>query len=81
MEKKKNDTKKERLNKIIAMAGIASRRRADELISLGLVTVNGQVEKRVGSKAVWGVDSINVDGHPIPDPPKKIYLLLNKPFG
>ena len=81
MEKKKNDTKKERLNKIIAMAGIASRRRADELISLGLVAVNGQVEKRVGSKAVWGVDSINVDGHPIPDPPKKIYLLLNKPFG
>ncbi|MBE9593045.1 MAG: pseudouridine synthase, partial [Proteobacteria bacterium] len=40
---KKNDTKRERLNKIIAMAGIASRRRADELISLGLVAVNGQV--------------------------------------
>ena len=78
---KKDDRKKERLNKIIAIAGITSRRRADELISLGRVTVNGQVEKRVGSKAVWGVDSINVDGHPIPDPPKKIYLLLNKPFG
>ncbi|MBW2004471.1 MAG: rRNA pseudouridine synthase [Deltaproteobacteria bacterium] len=78
---KKNDTKKERLNKIIAISGIASRRRADELISLGLVAVNGQVEKRVGSKAVWGVDSISVDGHPIPDPPKKIYFLLNKPFG
>ena len=78
---KKDDRKKERLNKIIAIAGITSRRRADGLISLGRVTVNGQVEKRVGSKAVWGVDSINVDGHPIPDPPKKIYLLLNKPFG
>ena len=81
MEKKKDDTKKERLNKIIAMAGITSRRRADELISSGLVSVNGQVEKRVGSKAVWGIDSINVDGHPIPDPPKKIYVILNKPFG
>jgi len=78
---KKNDKKKERLNKIIAIAGITSRRRADELISSGLVSVNGLVEKRVGSKAVWGVDLINVDGHPIPDPPKKIYLLLNKPFG
>ncbi|RLB30091.1 MAG: pseudouridine synthase [Deltaproteobacteria bacterium] len=78
---KKNDRKKERLNKIIAMAGITSRRRADGLISLGLVTVNGRVEKRVGSKAVWGIDTITVDGQPIPDPPKKIYLLLNKPFG
>jgi len=81
MMEKKNDTKKERLNKILAISGITSRRRADELISSGLVTVNGLVEKRVGSKAVWGVDSINVDGHPVPDPPKKIYLLLNKPFG
>ena len=78
---KKDDRKNERLNKIIAIAGITSRRRADDLIALGLVTVNGQVEKRVGSKAVWGVDSIKVDGHPIPDPPKKIYLLVNKPFG
>ena len=78
---KKDDRKKERLNKIIAIAGITSRRRADELISLGRVTVNGKVEKKVGSKAVWGVDSINVDGSPVPDPPKKIYLLLNKPFG
>ena len=59
---KKNDRKKERLNKIIAMAGITSRRRADGLISLGLVTVNGRVEKRVGSKAVWGIDTITVDG-------------------
>jgi 23S rRNA pseudouridine2605 synthase len=78
---KKDDRKKERLNKIIAIAGITSRRRADELISLGRVTVNGKVEKRAGSKAIWGVDSIYVDGRPVPDPPKKIYLLLNKPFG
>ncbi len=78
---KKDDRKRERLNKIIAMAGIASRRRADELISSGLVTVNGRAETTAGSKAIWGIDSINVDGHPIPDPPKKIYLMLNKPFG
>jgi len=78
---KMDDRKKERLNKIIAIAGITSRRRADELISLGRVTVNGLVEKRIGSKALWGVDSINIDGRPVPDPPKKVYLLLNKPFG
>ena len=75
------DKRGERLNKIIALAGIASRRRADELISSGLVTVNGKVEKILGSRAIWGVDSVTVDGHPVPDPPEKIYLMLNKPFG
>ena len=64
---------RERLNKIIAMAGIASRRRADELISSGLVMINGQAERSLGSKAIWGVDSIMVDSQPIPDPPRKIY--------
>lgn len=72
---------RERLNKIISMAGIASRRRADELISSGLVTVNGWVERSLGSKAIWGVDSITVDSQAIPDPPKKIYVMLHKPFG
>jgi 23S rRNA pseudouridine2605 synthase len=79
--KKVTSRTKERLNKIIAMAGIASRRRADELISSGLVTVNGRVESSLGSKAVWGVDSIAVNGQPVPDPPKKVYVMLNKPFG
>ena len=69
------------MNKIISMAGISSRRRADELISSGLVTVNGQVERGLGSKAVWGIDSITVDGQAIPDPPGRVYLMLNKPFG
>ena len=72
---------RERLNKIIAMAGIASRRRADKLISSGLVMINGRAERSPGSKAIWGVDSIIVDSRPIPDPPRKIYLILNKPFG
>ncbi len=72
---------RERLNKIISMAGIASRRRADELISSGLVMVNGQAERSLGSKAIWGVDSITVDSQAIPDPPKKIYVILHKPFG
>ncbi len=73
--------RRERLNKIISRAGNASRRRADELISSGLVAVNGRVERSLGSKAIWGVDSITVDSQAIPDPPKKIYVLLHKPFG
>ena len=81
MVKKTSSNKAERLNKILATAGIASRRRADELISRGLVTVNGRKETRLGSQAVWGIDAIAVNGQPIPGPPIKIYLMLNKPFG
>ena len=69
------------MNKIIAMAGIASRRRADELMSQGLVMVNGHKQTELGARAVWGIDAIEVDGHPIPGPPKRIYVMLNKPFG
>jgi len=79
--KKTSSNKAERLNKILATAGIASRRRADELISRGLVTVNGRKETRLGSQAVWGIDAIAVNGQPIPGPPIKIYVILNKPFG
>ena len=79
--KKLGSKRGDRLNKIIAMAGIVSRRRADELISSGLVAVNGRVERSLGSKAFWGVDSITIDGQAIPDPPKRVYLMLNKPFG
>jgi 23S rRNA pseudouridine2605 synthase len=79
--RKRHDKEGERLNKVIAMAGIASRRRADEMISSGRVTVNGKVVTKAGSKAVWGVDTITVDGQQLLDPPKKIYLILNKPFG
>jgi len=78
---KKHDQGSERLNKIIAGSGIASRRRADALISSGRVVVNSQIITKAGSKAVWGVDTIIVDGQRLPDPPKKLYLLLNKPFG
>jgi len=78
---KKNDRDSERLNKIIARAGMASRRRADELISSGRVSVNGRIVTQSGSRAVWGVDTIAIDDQRLPDPPKKVYLLLNKPFG
>ena len=81
MREKPRDSRRERLNKIIARAGVASRRRADELIQQGLVTVNGHVERELGAKAIWGVDSIEIQGRPLPSPPKKLYVMLNKPFG
>jgi 23S rRNA pseudouridine2605 synthase len=78
---KKHDPGSERLNRIIAMAGLASRRGADELISSGRVTVNGHIVREVGSRAIWGLDTIAVDGQRLPDPLKKVYILLHKPFG
>jgi len=71
----------ERLQKIIAAAGIASRRKAEELISQGRVTVNGQVVTELGSKADAGRDSVKVDGKLIRGAQRHTYLLLNKPRG
>ncbi|RLB11124.1 MAG: pseudouridine synthase [Deltaproteobacteria bacterium] len=69
-----------RLNKVIAEAGITSRRKADRLIEQGRVFVNGKPAK-IGMKVIWGKDVIKVDGKRIPDPPEKVYIMLNKPFG
>ena len=77
----KGESKKAmRLNHIIAEAGITSRRKADKLIENGRVFVNGKVA-RLGMKAIWGKDVIKIDGRRIPDPPEKVYIMLNKPFG
>ena len=67
----------ERLQKLIAEAGIASRRKAEELITSGRVRVNGQVVTELGTKASRG-DLIEVDGKPIRRE-EKVYFLLNKP--
>jgi 23S rRNA pseudouridine2605 synthase len=71
----------ERLQKIIAAAGIASRRKAEELITQGRVTVNGQVIRELGSKADPEHDHIKVDGKRLRGPERNVYLLLNKPKG
>lgn len=74
----------ERLQKLIAAAGIASRRKAEELILAGAVTVNGQVVTEPGSKADPETDHIKVTGRLINTrlaEKQKIYLLLNKPAG
>jgi 23S rRNA pseudouridine2605 synthase len=71
----------ERLQKIIAAAGITSRRKAEELITQGRVTVNGQVITELGSKADPEQDHIKVDGKLLRGAERHIYLLLNKPKG
>jgi pseudouridine synthase len=69
----------ERLQKIIAAAGFASRRKAEALIREGRVSVNGKVITELGAKAIADRDYIKVDGKLIRAFPEKIYILLNKP--
>jgi 23S rRNA pseudouridine2605 synthase len=74
----------ERLQKIIASAGIASRRHAEQLITAGEVTVNGKVTTELGTKADPQTDHIKVRGkliNPTLQKLEKIYVLLNKPRG
>jgi 23S rRNA pseudouridine2605 synthase len=71
----------ERLQKIIAAAGIASRRKAEELITGGLVSVNGQVVTALGSKADAERDHIRVNGKLLHGPERHVYLVMNKPKG
>jgi 23S rRNA pseudouridine2605 synthase len=69
----------ERLQKIIARAGIASRRHAEELIKSGMVTVNGQTVTELGSKVDESTDHIKVSGKLLRPEHDRIYLVLNKP--
>jgi len=71
----------ERLQKIIAAAGIASRRHAEELIKSGFVTVNGEIVTELGTKADPAVDHIKVNNKLLKAPERHIYILLNKPKG
>ena len=71
----------ERLQKIISRAGVASRRKAEELIVAGLVTVNGKVVMELGSKADLENDHIKVDGKLLRAPKNMVYVALNKPKG
>ncbi|MGB7209843.1 MAG: pseudouridine synthase, partial [Pyrinomonadaceae bacterium] len=74
----------ERLQKLIAQAGIASRRHAEELITAGDVTVNGKVVTTLGTKADPETDHIKVGGkliNPSLERREKTYILLNKPKG
>jgi len=74
----------ERLQKLIAAAGLASRRHAEELIAAGEVTVNGEVVREQGTKADPARDHIKVRGkliNPLLEKQEQTYVLLNKPRG
>lgn len=71
----------ERLQKIIAAAGIASRRKAEELITGGAVTVNGKVVTELGTKADPDSDHIKVNGKLLQGKQRHAYFLLHKPKG
>jgi pseudouridine synthase len=70
-----------RLQKILAMAGVASRRAAEELIRQGRVSVNGRTVLELGTKADPARDEIRVDGSRLKGPERLRYLLLCKPPG
>jgi len=69
----------ERLQKILAHAGVASRRKAEQMIREGRVTVNGAAVTELGSKADPERDHIKVDGKLVHAPGRLIYIALNKP--
>src|SRR2546425_920089 len=69
----------ERLQKILAHAGVASRRHAEEMIQAGRVSVNGHIITELGSKADPADDVIKVDGKKLRPTARHIYVLLNKP--
>lgn len=71
----------ERLQKIIAAAGLASRRKAEEFITSGLVSVNGKVVTELGAKADPDTDHIKVNGKLLRRAERHVYLMINKPRG
>ena len=70
-----------RLQKVLASAGIASRRRCEELMADGHVEVNGEIVTQMGARVDPASDVIRVDGVRIPPPSDHAYLVLNKPRG
>jgi 23S rRNA pseudouridine2605 synthase len=69
----------ERLQKILARAGVASRRKAEELIVAGRVSVNGATIVELGSKADLAVDRVKVDGRILSEPKHHVYIAFHKP--
>ncbi|TKK86098.1 pseudouridine synthase [Herbidospora galbida] len=71
----------ERLQKVLAQAGVASRRACEDMIGEGRVTVDGQVVRRFGARVDPAKQIIHVDGKRIPTAPDLVYYALNKPIG
>ena len=75
------DNEQIRLQKFLAEAGIASRRKCEQLILDGKISVNGQTVQELGTKIVPNVDKITYCGKPVENQENKVYILLNKPIG
>jgi pseudouridine synthase len=71
----------QRLARLIAHRGVASRREAEAMIERGEVLINGQVEHHPGARVDPEVDHIRIDGKPLPRAPERVYYLLYKPRG
>ena len=70
-----------RLQKYLAEAGIASRRKAEELILQGKVSVNGKIITELGTKVMPGVDKVTYNGKEVNEKEDYLYIILNKPIG
>ena len=81
MTSSKNSTEPERVQKFLARAGVASRRRAEELIREGRVRVNGEVVSSLSLKVDPDSDTVTFDGARVTAPDSLHYVLLNKPAG
>ena len=71
----------ERLQKFLAGAGVASRRKAEEMVAAGRVSVNGVVVREMGTRVDPGIDHVAVDGRTIETGASERYILLYKPPG
>lgn len=70
-----------RLQKFLAEAGVASRRKSEELISAGKVAVNGKIVTELGTKIDPEKDKVTYNGKNVENSEEKVYILLNKPIG
>ncbi len=70
-----------RLQRYISMSGAASRRHAEEMITEGRVSVNGEIVRTLGTKVEIGACRVLLDGNEIKPTVKKYYIMLNKPEG
>lgn len=70
-----------RLQKFLSQAGVCSRRKGEEFIKAGRVTVNSQVVQVLGTKVTPGVDRVEVDGKNVETAVEMMYIALNKPEG
>lgn len=80
MAERNLDQRGERLQKVLARAGVASRRASEELIKAGRVTVDGRVVRELGARAAPGQE-VRVDGRPIAGAERRVYIIYNKPRG